>query len=531
MKKTCTIIAATCIVASGMASSRTFINPDFEHGGLSLAITAVERADSHTRVQTDIYGPAGNWVRADTNIYLQGRHTGRKYRMLSLQGMNPGEKTVLGDSAFISATMTFEPIAPADSIIDFIEPDGWAVTGIKLYDEPLKRVHTHIEGTVEDRPQVSWLILSESGSDHRVNKSIIIPVRDGRFHYDLYSDGDRYYELTPGIELMRGSWSFAQFYPEKEPVVIKFPSAQSNGLIEVTGGPNTTDIMLWTQTLNELWKTRIGNSDIEKHIMELYESDRLFTPEFADFRKHAHEMSPDSAQAIYQRLQKENRIKSPEGIIAEARRDSLVSAVIGQFYTTELRKPSICHLFQIYTKLQSSDKYSDTLLEIFHDNYVDTLTESPYHRMLTTLYEAGEPTPGKKYVDFSAPDLNGNIVSASEVIGGKIAVIDLWASWCGPCRRHSMALIPLYEKYRDKGFTVLGVAREASSDKAMRKAIERDGYPWINLIELNDTNNIWKKYRAGNAGGRIVLVDSNGTILAVDPETDEIEAHLSRLLD
>ena len=149
--------------------------------------------------------------------------------------------------------------------------------------------------------------------------------------------------------------------------------------------------------------------------------------------------------------------------------------------------------------------------------------------MLTTLYEAGEPTPGKKYVDFSAPD--GNIVSASEIIGGKIAVIDLWASWCGPCRRHSMALIPLYEKYRDKGFTVLGVAREASSDKAMRMAIERDGYPWINLIELNDTNNIWKKYRAGNAGGRIVLVDSDGTILAVDPETDEIEAHLSRLLD
>ena len=93
-----------------------------------------------------------------------------------------------------------------------------------------------------------------------------------------------------------------------------------------------------------------------------------------------------------------------------------------------------------------------------------------------------------------------------------------------------MALIPLYEKYRDKGFTVLGVAREASSDKAMRMAIERDGYPWINLIELNDTNNIWKKYRAGNAGGRIVLVDSDGTILAVDPETDEIEAHLSRLL-
>lgn len=85
-----------------------------------------------------------------------------------------------------------------------------------------------------------------------------------------------------------------------------------------------------------------------------------------------------------------------------------------------------------------------------------------------------------------------------------------------------MAMIPIYEKYKDKGFTVVGVARENGSTKAMENAIERDGYPWTNLVELNDRAGIWSKYQAGNGGGKIVLVDRNGTIIAVDPTPEEI---------
>ena len=51
------------------------------------------------------------------------------------------------------------------------------------------------------------------------------------------------------------------------------------------------------------------------------------------------------------------------------------------------------------------------------------------------------------------------------------------AKWCGPCRRHSMAMIPIYEKYKDKGFTVLAIAAERRAED-MQKAVEQDGYPW-----------------------------------------------------
>lgn len=41
--------------------------------------------------------------------------------------------------------------------------------------------------------------------------------------------------------------------------------------------------------------------------------------------------------------------------------------------------------------------------------------------------------PGGHYVEFEAPDLEGRVVNVSEEIKGKIAIIDLWASWCMPC--------------------------------------------------------------------------------------------------
>lgn len=56
--------------------------------------------------------------------------------------------------------------------------------------------------------------------------------------------------------------------------------------------------------------------------------------------------------------------------------------------------------------------------------------------------------------------------------------------------------------------------------------IERDGYPWLNLLELNDRLGIWEMYGIGNAGGGRFLIDRNGKILAINPDAEQVEAIL-----
>ena len=102
------------------------------------------------------------------------------------------------------------------------------------------------------------------------------------------------------------------------------------------------------------------------------------------------------------------------------------------------------------------------------------------------------------------------------------------SSWCGPCRRLSRSIVPVYEKYKDRGFTVVGVARERDAE-AMRKAIWRDKYPWLNLIELNDRAGLWNLYGI-RGGGNKFLVDRDGTILAIDPKPEKLEAILKEKL-
>lgn len=89
-------------------------------------------------------------------------------------------------------------------------------------------------------------------------------------------------------------------------------------------------------------------------------------------------------------------------------------------------------------------------------------------------------------------------------------------------------MIPVYEKYKDRGFTIVGVARERDAE-AMRKAIGRDKYPWLNLIELNDRIKLWNNYGM-RGGGNKFLVDRDGTILAIDPKPEKLEAILKEKL-
>jgi peroxiredoxin len=61
--------------------------------------------------------------------------------------------------------------------------------------------------------------------------------------------------------------------------------------------------------------------------------------------------------------------------------------------------------------------------------------------------------------DFSLPDLSGQTLRLSDY-RGKVILLDFWATWCDPCREETPHLVELQEKYRDRGFQMIGVSMD-----------------------------------------------------------------------
>lgn len=78
---------------------------------------------------------------------------------------------------------------------------------------------------------------------------------------------------------------------------------------------------------------------------------------------------------------------------------------------------------------------------------------------------------------------------------------------------------------------ILGIANEFKNTNAFVKAIEKDKYPWLNLIELENKNRIWDKYNISNSGGSTFLIDTRGIILAIHPDAEELDKILKGLLN
>ena len=192
------------------------------------------------------------------------------------------------------------------------------------------------------------------------------------------------------------------------------------------------------------------------------------------------------------------------------------------------------YLFLVVEELQRRQTYQSELDEELERAYhvlAEKFVFSDYTRLGRMLVDGFHNIrPGGHYVDFEAPDLEGCKVKLSDVIKGKVAIIDLWASWCMPCRAKAKAMIPLYEKYKDRGFKIVGVAREFKNTDRMKQAIKQDGYPWLQLVELDDSYQIWTRYMLGNAGGGVFVVDRDGKILAVNPKPREVQKILEQKL-
>ena len=148
-----------------------------------------------------------------------------------------------------------------------------------------------------------------------------------------------------------------------------------------------------------------------------------------------------------------------------------------------------------------------------------------YSSQTLSMIESHEnPVVGNQFIDFRAPDLEGKSVKLSHEINGKVTVLDLWGTWCGPCIAKTNKLKPLYEKYKNQNFTIIGVAGEFKNTKALNSFLNLNtDWTWKQLVELERENKIWQQYAVDGGGGGIFLIDKNGIVIAKDPSYEQVE--------
>ena len=93
----------------------------------------------------------------------------------------------------------------------------------------------------------------------------------------------------------------------------------------------------------------------------------------------------------------------------------------------------------------------------------------------------GESENLKPAPELKLTDIKGNTFKLSDY-RGKVVILNFWAVWCPPCQIETPHLVSLYDKYRDKGLVVLGIAIGSGNNKKIREKAKEWGihYPVIN---------------------------------------------------
>ncbi len=401
--------------------------------------------------------------------------------------------------------------------------------------EPVKPTETVLIGEVIGRPDSKMLWMAKSYEDFRTDSVIKIPIVDSKFCYSFKTEAIESYQLAFEEEAERGAYRPITFFSEKDTITLSLNNNDKFDNNTLLGGKVNEEYTNFSKLMRDNFYSRYDS------IREKYKAHN-----YKDFQSEAYNTlmtqlrlakTQEEKVPLYKKrdkLQEEGLDKSELGKIKSLEEKAIHDEMVNYKYNYISKNPTLVSFDLLLTDMIGFD-YMDVPLNKILEAY-NTLKPKHSNHPYSTLSEnlifgITSLKPGGEYVNFTAPDTNGKQFELKSILeNNEIVLLDLWATWCGPCIAKTRLAKPVYEKYKNKGFTILGVAGEHDDLKSYHKFMAKEQWPWQQLIELDKNNRIWEKYGIMNAGGAMFLIDKTGTILAVNPTAEELEAILEEKL-
>lgn len=266
-----------------------------------------------------------------------------------------------------------------------------------------------------------------------------------------------------------------------------------------SGGPQNKD-GCWSKVLRALERDHVERPEIAKVIRDIASSDDASLGLLRAIMEKNSEKKTQARACKTLVLTHREMVEAAERLKKDESLRKSVEKARGKDYVETL-----------LAKAEKSKNEADELAKLIEGKYAGLVFDTSI---------------GKAAPEITSVDLDGKKVKLSD-LKGKVVVLDIWATWCGPCR----AMIPhsrkLVERLKEKPFVLVSISADDDA-KTVQNFLKKNPMPWTHWFNGAEGGVIddWDV----DGFPTIVVIDAKGVIRFKDVREKELDEAVDKLL-